>query len=118
MLHSVGVDLDLIFKALSDATRRRLVEELHERDCQTLFELHGRLVNWHGLVISRQALSHHLGVLEEAGLVRTEWEWRSKFHFLEREPLRRLRQIWLAPLADGSKESFDVEDHSNERTRR
>jgi DNA-binding transcriptional ArsR family regulator len=110
------MDLEPVFKALSDSTRRRLLEELDERDGQTLFELHVRLLSWHGLAISRQALSKHLGVLEEAGVLRTEWQWRSKHHFLEREPLRRLWRVWLGPLAEGPKERKNVEDHSHERS--
>ena len=84
------MDLDLLFRALADPTRRRMLDELAERDGQTLFELHVRLVSWHGASLSRQALSKHLQVLEEAGLLRTEWRWRSKHHFLERSPLRRI----------------------------
>ena len=109
------MDLELLFRALADSTRRRLLEEMDERDGQTLFELHVRLVSWHGLAISRQALSKHLGVLEEAGVLRTEWQWRSKHHFLEREPLRRVWRLWLGPLAEGPKERKDVEDYSHER---
>jgi DNA-binding transcriptional ArsR family regulator len=118
------VDLDPLFKALADPTRRRLLDELGERDGQTLFELHVRLVTWHGAVLSRQALSKHLGVLEEAGVVRTEWRWRSKHHFLERGPLRLLWRLWLGPLAEGSsaegssKGESVVEDRARERAGR
>lgn len=111
----MGVDLESLFKALADSTRRRLLDELNERDGQTLFELHVRLVSWHGLSISRQALSKHLGMLEEAGLVRVEWEWRSKRHFLERAPLRAAWRMWLGPMAEGSSEITNVEDHCDER---
>ncbi len=117
-MQGARVDLDPLFKALADPTRRRLLDELDERNGQTLFELHVRLVSWHGLAISRQALSKHLGMLEEAGIVRTEWRWRSKHHFLEREPLRRLWRVWLGPLAEGPSEEADVEDHSDERAGR
>ncbi|NVO14375.1 MAG: helix-turn-helix transcriptional regulator [Rhodoplanes sp.] len=89
------MDLDLLFRALSDPTRRRLVDELAERDGQTLFELHVRLITWHGASLSRQALSKHLQMLEEAGLVRTEWQWRSKHHFLDRAPIRQAWTLWL-----------------------
>jgi DNA-binding transcriptional ArsR family regulator len=109
------VELDPIFKALAEPTRRRLLDELMDRDGQTLFELHVRLVSWHGAALSRQALSKHLGVLEEAGLVRTEWKWRSKHHFLEREPLRRLWRVWLGPLAEVEAEKDVVEDRRDER---
>lgn len=113
------MDLDPVFKALADPTRRQLVYELDERDGQTLFELHVRLTTWHGLALSRQALSKHLGVLEEAGLVRMEWEWRSKHHFLEREPLRRLSRMWLGPLVGRSSEEENaLEDRSDERAGR
>lgn len=112
------MDVEPLFKALADPTRRRLLEELDEGDGQTLFELHVRLVSWHGLAISRQALSKHLGVLEEAGIVRTEWRWRSKHHFLEREPLRRMWRMWLGPLAEGSSEEENVENRSDERAGR
>lgn len=113
------MDLEPIFKALAEPTRRRLLDELQEREGQTLFELHVRLISWHGAALSRQALSKHLGVLEEAGLVRTEWRWRSKHHFLEREPLRRLWRVWLGPLAEADHkdggEQDGVEDRRDER---
>lgn len=91
----MGVQLDLLFRALADPTRRHLMDELAEHDGQTLFELHVRLITWHGASLSRQALSKHLAALEEAGLLRTEWRWRSKHHFLERAPLRDAWTVWL-----------------------
>jgi DNA-binding transcriptional ArsR family regulator len=112
------VNLDPPLKALADATRRRLLDELGERDGQTLFELHVRLISWHGMSLSRQALSKHLVVLEEAGLVRSEWRWRSKHHFLLREPLRRLWRVWLGPLAECSARKEINEDRSDERAGR
>ncbi|QRM32707.1 helix-turn-helix transcriptional regulator [Microvirga sp. VF16] len=110
------MELDSIFRALCDPTRRRMVEELAERDGQTLFELHVRLISWHGASLSRQALSKHLSALEEAGLVRTEWRWRSKHHYLERKPLRQLCDVWLRPLAfpPDSKENATDEDRAHE----
>ncbi|MBA3678117.1 MAG: helix-turn-helix transcriptional regulator [Sphingosinicella sp.] len=92
------MELEPIFQALADATRRRLIDDLAERDGQTLFELHVRLISCHGQSLSRQALSRHLSVLESAGLVRHEWRWKSKHHFLVRTPLRRLTTVWLNPL--------------------
>ena len=112
------MDLDPLFKALADPTRRRLLEELDARDGQTLFELHVALVTWHGAALTRQALSKHLGMLEKTGLVRTEWRWRSKHHFLEREPLRRLWRVWLGPLAGPLPEGETVEDRRDERAGR
>ncbi len=86
-----------VFKALADPTRRTILDELTERDGQTLFELCSRLTMKHGLGSTRQAISQHLGVLEEAGLIQTRKEGRFKFHDLRREPLERLADRWLVP---------------------
>jgi DNA-binding transcriptional ArsR family regulator len=86
-----------VFKALADPTRRTILDELAERDGQTLFELCSRLTTRHGLGSTRQAISQHLGVLEEAGLIRTRKEGRYKFHDLQRAPLERLADRWLVP---------------------
>ncbi|GEL21715.1 transcriptional regulator [Pseudonocardia sulfidoxydans NBRC 16205] len=87
------MDADL-FKALGDATRRTILDELVERDGQTLFELCGRLTMKHGLTSSRQAISQHLAVLEEAGLVHTRREGRYKFHHVDTSPLRAIVERW------------------------
>ena len=86
-----------VFKALADPTRRTILDELAERDGQTLFELCSRLTTRHGLGSTRQAISQHLGVLEEAGLIRTRKEGRYKFHDLQRAPLERIADRWLVP---------------------
>ena len=92
----IGVVGD-VFKALADPTRRTILDELTQRDGQTLFELCSRLTMKHGLGSSRQAISQHLGVLEEAGLIRTRKEGRYKFHDLQRAPLERIADRWLVP---------------------
>lgn len=84
-----------VFRALADPTRRVILDELAERDGQTLFELCGRLTMRHQLSSTRQAISQHLDVLAGAGLIRTSREGRYKFHYLEREPLRNLTDRWL-----------------------
>ena len=89
-----------VFKALADPTRRTILDELAERDGQTLFELCARLTTRYGLGSSRQAISQHLAVLEEAGLVATRKEGRYKFHDLQRGPLEHLTERWLAPRED------------------
>ena len=89
-----------VFKALADPTRRTILDELAERDGQTLFELCARLTTRHGLASTRQAISQHLAVLEEAGLVATRKEGRYKFHDLQRAPLEHLTERWLAPRED------------------
>ncbi|MCQ9178096.1 metalloregulator ArsR/SmtB family transcription factor [Streptomyces sp. IBSBF 2953] len=86
-----------VFKALADPTRRRILDELVERDGQTLFEICSRLTTRHGLGLSRQAVSQHLAVLESAGLVVSRREGRYKFHDLNTEPLERIATRWLRP---------------------
>lgn len=86
-----------VFKALADPTRRRILDELAERDGQSLFEICTRLVTKHGLGLSRQAVSQHLAVLESAGLVVSRREGRYKFHDLNTDPLERVMTRWLKP---------------------
>jgi DNA-binding transcriptional ArsR family regulator len=86
-----------VFKALADPTRRAILDELHERNGQTLFELCVRLTTKHGLGSTRQAVSQHLDVLEAAGLVVTRREGRYKFHELDTTPLRAVTQRWITP---------------------
>jgi DNA-binding transcriptional ArsR family regulator len=83
-----------IYKALADPTRRAILDELSERDSQTLFELCSRLATKHRLGSSRQAISQHLEVLEGAGLVRTRREGRYKFHHLDTTPLETIIERW------------------------
>ena len=86
-----------VFEALAAPARRALLDELHERDGQTLFELCSRLTMKHGLGLTRQAVSQHLEVLEAAGLVRTHRDGRYKFHHLDTGPLRAIVERWLTP---------------------
>ena len=83
-----------VFKALSDPTRRAILDELQERNGQTLFELCVRLTTKHGLGSTRQAVSQHLDVLEAAGLVITRRAGRYKFHDLDTTPLRAITERW------------------------
>ena len=83
-----------IYRALADPTRRTILDELAERDGQTLFEICSRLAMRHGIGASRQAISQHLDVLEEAGLVRTSRSGRYKFHSIDTAPLREIEERW------------------------
>ena len=83
-----------VYKALADPTRRAILDELSERDGQTLFEICSRLAAKHGLGSSRQAISQHLDVLESAGLVRTRRQGRYKLHELETKPLETIVERW------------------------
>jgi DNA-binding transcriptional ArsR family regulator len=78
-----------VFKALADPTRRAILDELQERNGQTLFELISRLISKHGLRSTRQAVSQHLEVL-----VRSRREGRYKFHDLDTSPLKAIVERW------------------------
>jgi DNA-binding transcriptional ArsR family regulator len=84
-----------VFKALADPTRRVILDELTDRDGQTLFEICARLASKHGLGSSRQAISQHLDVLEAAGLVQARREGRFKFHFIDTAPIEPIVERWL-----------------------
>ena len=83
-----------LFKALADETRRVILDELTERDGQSLFELCSRLTMRHGITSTRQAISQHLAVLEEAGLVTSRRDGRTKLHYLDTTPLQLLTKRW------------------------
>lgn len=83
-----------LFKALADPTRRAILDELQQRNGQTLFELCVRLISNHGSTSTRQAVSQHLDVLEAAGLVRTRRQGRYKFHDLDTSPLGEIAERW------------------------
>ncbi len=83
-----------VFKALAHRTTRAILDELTDRDGQTLFELCARLAMKHGVGSTRQAISQHLDVLEEAGLVTTRRDGRYKFHFIDTSPLRYIVDRW------------------------
>jgi DNA-binding transcriptional ArsR family regulator len=83
-----------VFRALDDETRRLVLDELAASDGKTLFEICSLLTARHGLCLTRQAISQHLGVLESAGLIMTERRGRSKFHYFNPEPLAEIAGRW------------------------
>jgi len=83
-----------IFLALAAPARRAILDELTDRNGQTLFEICTRLTMKHGLEMSRQAVSQHLEMLESVGLVHTRREGRYKFHDLDTRPLREIHERW------------------------
>ena len=89
----MDADTDL-WRAIGDRTRRIILDELTERDGQTLFELCGRLAMKHGLTTSRQGVSQHLAVLEQAGLLHTQRQGRYKFHHIDTSPLSSIVDRW------------------------
>jgi DNA-binding transcriptional ArsR family regulator len=88
------MDMDLLFKALADSTRRKILDELSERDGQTLFELCSRLLLRHRIASTRQAISQHLAILEAANLVTVKRQGRYKFHYINTSPLRAIQERW------------------------
>lgn len=87
---------DLLFRALADPTRRALLDVLVERDGQTLFELCTRMAGL-GVTSSRQAISQHLDVLADAGLLRVRRVGRYRLHDLDTTALDPLRERWARP---------------------
>lgn len=83
-----------LFEALAAPARRLLLDELREHNGQTLFDLCARLTMKHGLSLTRQAVSQHLAVLEEVGLVRCRKAGRCKFHDFDPTPLRAIGERW------------------------
>lgn len=81
--------MDAIFKALSDTSRRRLLDSLNARNGQTLRELCAELD------MARQSVSKHLSVLEAANLVTTMWRGREKLHYLNAEPINAIADRWI-----------------------
>lgn len=86
-----------IYRALADPTRRTILDELNKREGQTLFELCTRLTMAHGINSSRQAVSQHLAVLEDVGLVHTKRQGRSKLHWFDASPLKAIVTRWPIP---------------------
>lgn len=88
-------DNDVIFKALSDSTRRLILDELSERNEQTLYELTVRLITKHNLSITRQAIAKHISALEDAGLVKSEKKGKYRVIIFNNEPLKNLLKGWV-----------------------
>lgn len=85
-----------VFQALAAPARRTILDALKKRERQTLFELTGRLIMEHELELTRQAISQHLEVLEEAGLVIASREGRYKYLSFDPGPLHGLLDRWLS----------------------
>ena len=78
-----------MFKALADPVRRSILDRLHRRNGQTLGEL------CEGYGMSRQAVTKHLVILEEANLVATRKEGREKLHFINPVPIAEIADRWI-----------------------
>ena len=82
-------EMDEVFKALADPSRRLLLDSLNARNGQNLQELCA------GLSMARQSVSKHLAVLEAANLVTTVWRGREKLHYLNAEPINAIADRWI-----------------------
>ena len=101
MLHSWDVNdsddqLNRLYRAIADTTRRRIIDELGLRERQSLFEIYARVLSEHGINHSRQAFSRHLSTLEEVGIIEVEWEGNTKLHSLNKTPLSNSLSGWIA----------------------
>lgn len=80
---------DAVFRALADGSRRQLLDRLHRKSGQTLGEL------CQGLEMTRQAVTKHLAILEEANLVATKRVGREKLHFINPVPINEIADRWI-----------------------
>lgn len=96
----VVVESDLIFRALADPGRRRLLDALHARAGQTLGELCTHLD------MTRQAVSKHLAILEEAAIVVSVRRGREKLHYLNPVPIHEIAARWIAKFERGRLEAL------------
>src|SRR5258708_40362400 len=85
---------DSVFKALADLARRRLLDRLRVKGGRTLNELCG------GMDMSRQAVTKHLRILEEANLVVLHWQGRERLHYLNPVPIHQIAKRWIRPFEE------------------
>jgi DNA-binding transcriptional ArsR family regulator len=89
------MSMDAVFRALADKSRRRLLDRLHARNGQTLGEL------CEGLDMSRQAVTKHIAILEEANLVVSRKEGRMRLHFINPVPINEIAERWIGKFDRG-----------------
>ena len=87
--------MDKVFKALADASRRELLDRLRADNGQTLGQLCAHLD------MTRQAVTKHLAVLEEANLVVVVWRGREKLHYVNPVPIHEIAERWIGKFEQG-----------------
>ena len=92
---SMVTEDDVVFKALADVSRRKLLDHLYRKNGQTL----GELCEQHDM--SRQAVTKHLALLEAANLVVTVWRGREKLHYLNPVPINEIYTRWIGKFEQG-----------------
>jgi DNA-binding transcriptional ArsR family regulator len=90
-----GKEIDGVFKALADPSRRLLLDRLHARSGQTLYQL------CEGLDMSRQAVTQHLDLLEAANLIAVQWQGREKLHYFNPVPIHEIYERWIRKFERG-----------------
>ncbi|MDE3116961.1 MAG: helix-turn-helix transcriptional regulator [Pseudomonadota bacterium] len=94
------MSMDAVFRALADPSRRQLLDRLHVRNGQTLNEL------CEGLGMTRQAVTKHLALLEEANLVVPQRRGREKLHFINPVPINEIAERWIGKFERGRLEAL------------
>jgi DNA-binding transcriptional ArsR family regulator len=89
------MSMDAVFRALADRSRRQLLDRLHNKNGQSLGDL------CEGLQMSRQAVTKHLVILEEANLVATLKQGREKLHFINPVPINEIAERWIGKFERG-----------------
>jgi DNA-binding transcriptional ArsR family regulator len=89
------MSMDAVFKALADPSRRQILDSLHAKNGQTLGEL------CEGHEMTRQAVTKHLAILENANLIATRKEGREKLHFLNPVPIFEIADRWIEKFERG-----------------
>ena len=82
-------DIDTVFKALADSSRRQLLDRLHAKNGQSLSDL------CQGIDMARQSITQHLGVLEDANLISVQWQGREKLHYFNPVPIHEIYERWI-----------------------
>jgi DNA-binding transcriptional ArsR family regulator len=89
------MSMDAVFRALADKSRRRLLDRLHARNGQTLNQL------CEGLDMTRQAVTKHVAILEEANLIASVKRGREKLHYLNPVPINEIAERWIGKYERG-----------------
>ena len=90
-----SLPIDRVFKALADPNRRRLLDLLHDENGQTLTSLCDQID------MTRQAVTQHLQLLEDANLIAIVWRGREKLHYLNPVPLYEIYERWIEKFERG-----------------
>ncbi len=102
--------MELVFRALADASRRALLDRLFEKGGQTLGALAA------DLPMSRQAVAKHLAILEAANLVAVHWRGREKLHYLNPVPIGEIVRRWVGKFEDARIEALTDFKHQIENS--